>query len=105
ASGNSDWPVSPGAPVFLTIPTLNGHGGRVVRAMVCPFCVPAPHNNRNARMLDQSEIELFRTNVRKYLEKEIGPHYAKWEKEEILPREVWTGLGENGFLCVDVPEE
>ncbi|AJD46445.1 acyl-CoA dehydrogenase [Isoalcanivorax pacificus W11-5] len=56
-------------------------------------------------MLDQSEIELFRTNVRKYLEKEIGPHYAKWEKEEILPREVWTGLGENGFLCVDVPEE
>lgn len=56
-------------------------------------------------MLDHSEIELFRTNVRKYLEKEIGPHYAKWEKEEILPREVWTGLGENGFLCVDVPEE
>ncbi|KAF0809602.1 acyl-CoA dehydrogenase [Alcanivorax sp. S71-1-4] len=56
-------------------------------------------------MLDQSEIELFRTNVRKYLEKEIGPHYATWEKEEILPREVWTGLGENGFLCVDVPEE
>ncbi|MBA3979911.1 MAG: acyl-CoA dehydrogenase [Alcanivorax sp.] len=56
-------------------------------------------------MLDQSEIELFRDNLRKYLEKEILPHYAKWEKEEILPREVWTGLGENGFLCVDVPEE
>lgn len=56
-------------------------------------------------MLDQSEIELFRDNLRKYLEKEILPHYAQWEKEEILPREVWTGLGENGFLCVDVPEE
>lgn len=56
-------------------------------------------------MLDQSEIELFRTNVRKYLEREIAPHYAQWEKDEILPREVWTGLGENGFLCVDVPEQ
>ena len=55
-------------------------------------------------MLDQSEIDLFRDTFRKYLEKEILPHYAKWEKEEILPREVWTGLGENGFLCVDVPE-
>ena len=56
-------------------------------------------------MLDQSEIELFRTNVRKYLEREIAPHYTQWEKDEILPREVWTGLGENGFLCVDVPEQ
>ena len=55
--------------------------------------------------LDQSEIELFRDNVRKFLEKEIAPHYDEWENNEILPRDVWTKLGENGFLCVDVPEE
>lgn len=55
--------------------------------------------------LDQAEIDLFRDNVRKFMEKEIAPHYDKWEKDEILPREVWTKLGENGFLCVDVPEE
>ncbi|MDF1822560.1 MAG: acyl-CoA dehydrogenase family protein [Alcanivoracaceae bacterium] len=55
--------------------------------------------------LDQSEIELFRDNVRKFLEKEIAPHYDQWESNEILPREAWTKLGENGFLCVDVPEE
>lgn len=54
--------------------------------------------------LDQSEIELFRDNVRKFLEKEIAPHYEQWEKDEILPRDAWTKLGENGFLCVDVPE-
>ncbi|MEE4281259.1 MAG: acyl-CoA dehydrogenase family protein [Pseudomonadales bacterium] len=58
-----------------------------------------------AVQLDQAEIDLFRDNVRKLFEKEIAPHYAQWEKEEILPREVWTKLGENGFLCVDVPEE
>ncbi|MCC1496196.1 acyl-CoA dehydrogenase family protein [Alcanivorax sp. 1008] len=58
-----------------------------------------------AVQLDQAEIDLFRDNVRKFFEKEIAPHYVQWEKEEILPREVWTKLGENGFLCVDVPEE
>lgn len=55
-------------------------------------------------MLDQNEIELFRDNVRKFLEKEVAPHYDQWEKEEKFPRELWNQLGENGFLCVDVPE-
>ena len=55
--------------------------------------------------LDASEIELFRDNVRKFLQVEIAPHYDQWTKDEIFPREVWQKLGENGFLCVDVPEE
>ncbi|MGI9572724.1 acyl-CoA dehydrogenase family protein [Alloalcanivorax xenomutans] len=55
-------------------------------------------------MLDQNEIELFRDNVRKFLEKEVAPHYDQWEKEEKFPRELWNQLGGNGFLCVDVPE-
>lgn len=58
-----------------------------------------------AVQLDQAEIDLFRDNVRRFLEKEVAPHYEQWEKDEILPRDVWTRLGENGFLCVDVPEE
>lgn len=55
--------------------------------------------------LDQAEIELFRDNVRKFFENEVAPHYAQWEKDEITPRAVWNKLGENGLLCVDVPEE
>ncbi|PKM21439.1 MAG: hypothetical protein CVV10_09350, partial [Gammaproteobacteria bacterium HGW-Gammaproteobacteria-14] len=51
-----------------------------------------------AVQLDQAEMDLFRDNVRKFMEKEIAPHYSQWEKEEILPRKVWTLLGENGFL-------
>lgn len=54
--------------------------------------------------LDASEIDLFRSNYRKFLEKEVAPHYAKWEKDEIFPRSLWNSLGENGFLCVDIPE-
>jgi len=56
-------------------------------------------------MLDQNEIDLFRDNVRKFLEKEVAPHYDQWEKDEKLPRELWHRMGENGLLCVDVPEE
>src|SRR5690606_35891967 len=36
--------------------------------------------------------------------KEVAPYYAQWEKNEIFPRELWLKLGENGFLCVDMPE-
>jgi len=56
-------------------------------------------------MLDQSEIDLFRDNVRKFLEKEVAPHYDQWEKEEKFPRTLWNQLGANGFLCVDLPEQ
>ncbi len=56
-----------------------------------------------AVQLDATEKELFRDSVRKFLEKEIEPHYEAWEKAGIWPREVWNQFGENGFLCVDMP--
>lgn len=55
--------------------------------------------------LDQAEIELFRDNVRKFFENEVAPHYDRWEKDEITPREIWNRMGEAGLLCVDVPEQ
>lgn len=54
---------------------------------------------------DQAELELFRDNVRRFLENEIQPHYEQWEKEGWMPREYWHKLGENGLLCVDMPEQ
>lgn len=55
-------------------------------------------------MLEQSEIELFRGTVRKFLEREVAPHYEQWEREGMFPRELWLRLGEQGLLCVDMPE-
>lgn len=55
--------------------------------------------------LSVQEQELFRDSLRKFLAKEVEPHYAQWEKDEIFPRELWNKLGENGYLCVDVPEQ
>lgn len=52
-----------------------------------------------------ADLELFRDNFRRFLAEQIAPHYEQWEKTGIMPRSVWTQLGENGFLCVDMPEE
>jgi alkylation response protein AidB-like acyl-CoA dehydrogenase len=52
----------------------------------------------------QEELELFRDNVRRFVEQEVSPHYAQWEDEGIVPRALWNRLGEQGLLCVDIPE-
>lgn len=51
------------------------------------------------------EHRMFRDTVRKYLEKEVIPYVEEWEKEGITPRSAWKKLGEQGFLCMNVPEE
>jgi acyl-CoA dehydrogenase len=50
------------------------------------------------------ELELFRANVKRFIESEVSPHYESWEKNEIFPREMWNKLGEHGLLAVDIPE-
>ena len=52
-----------------------------------------------------ADLELFRDNFKRFMAEHVAPHYEQWEKEGLMPRSVWTLLGENGFLCVDVPEE
>lgn len=42
---------------------------------------------------------MFRDSVRKFIEKEIEPNYEQREKDRMIPRELWTKLGEQGFLC------
>lgn len=56
-------------------------------------------------MQHDADLELFRDNFRRFMKEHIAPHYEQWERDRIMPRHVWNLLGENGFLCVDVPEE
>jgi acyl-CoA dehydrogenase len=58
-----------------------------------------------AVQLDEAEEMLFRESVKKFLEAEVEPFYEAWETNEIWPRNLWSKLGENGFLCVDMPSE
>jgi acyl-CoA dehydrogenase len=50
------------------------------------------------------EHGVFRKSLRKFLEKEASPFYEKWEQERIIPRYFWKKLGEQGYLCPDLPE-
>lgn len=51
------------------------------------------------------EHEMFRTSLRKMLDKEAYPYFEEWEKKRDIPRSFWQRLGENGFLCPMVSEE
>ncbi len=52
-----------------------------------------------------SEHEDFRKTARTFFEREVTPHHDEWEKDGIVPRELWLKAGEAGLLCFDVPEE
>ena len=57
------------------------------------------------RNIFSQEHEMWRDSVRKFVEKEIVPHHEQWEKDGIVPRELWLKAGEAGLLCCTVPEE
>jgi alkylation response protein AidB-like acyl-CoA dehydrogenase len=46
----------------------------------------------------------FRDTVRRFLEKEVAPHHARWEEQGYVDREVWLKAGEAGLLCTSMPE-
>ncbi len=50
------------------------------------------------------EHRMFQEALRRFVEREIAPHHAQWEKEGMVSREVWRKAGAQGFLCLDVPE-
>lgn len=51
------------------------------------------------------EHRIFRETVKKFFEKEVVPYADEWEEAGIVPKDVWLKMGEQGFLCMDVPEE
>ncbi|WP_249423924.1 acyl-CoA dehydrogenase family protein [Nocardioides coralli] len=51
-----------------------------------------------------AEHEDFRRTARSFFEREVVPHHAQWEKDGIVPRELWRRAGAAGLLCFDVPE-
>ncbi|WP_286930605.1 MULTISPECIES: acyl-CoA dehydrogenase family protein [Aeromicrobium] len=57
------------------------------------------------RTLFEPEHQSFRNTVRVFLEKEVVPHHDEWEREGIVPREVWTRAGALGLLGFMMPEE
>jgi acyl-CoA dehydrogenase len=57
------------------------------------------------RTLFSEEHRIFREAARRFIEQEIVPHHAQWEKDGVVSRDAWRKAGEAGLLCCTVPEE
>ena len=56
------------------------------------------------RSLFSPEHEAFRDSFQRFIDKEIAPHHAAWEEQGYVDRAVWNKAGDNGFLCMSMPE-
>ena len=57
------------------------------------------------RKIFNEEHNLFREAFRRFLQNEVVPYQEQWEERGITPREVWEGLGEQGFLVPSADEK
>ena len=57
------------------------------------------------RTLFSADHEAFRDSFTRFIDKEIAPFHAQWEDQGYVDRAVWNKAGENGFLCMTMPEE
>jgi len=57
------------------------------------------------RTLFSDDHEMFRDAARRFIATEITPFHAEWEKDGVVPRELWNKAGEAGLLCPNVPAE
>ncbi len=51
------------------------------------------------------EHQQFRQTVRSFCERELAPHVAEWERDELFPNWVFKRAGELGILGAHYPEE
>ena len=56
------------------------------------------------RTLFTDEHELFRATVRAFVDKEIAPNHPTWERDGIVPRELFLAAGAVGLLAFAAPE-
>ena len=57
------------------------------------------------RAVFNAEHELFRDQVRRFVEEEIVPHHPQWERDGIVPRDLWRKAGACGLLCPMLPAQ
>lgn len=57
------------------------------------------------RAIFEDEHNDYRESYARFLAKEVVPHVAQWEKDQIVPRELFSKSAEHGFLAMEVPEQ
>ena len=56
------------------------------------------------RTLFDADHLAFKDAFERFVDKEIAPHHAEWEVQGYVDKSVWRQAGENGFLCMTMPE-
>lgn len=56
------------------------------------------------RTVFREDHEQFRDAVHHFFEKEIVPFHAQWERDGLVPKEVWRKAGREGLLNTMLPE-
>ena len=51
------------------------------------------------RSVFREDHNMFRELARRFVDREVVPHLHEWEKNGIVPKEVWLKAGELGLLC------
>ena len=54
------------------------------------------------RTLFDTDHEVFRTTVQRFIAEHVTHHHAQWEKEGEVPRELWREAAQAGLLCCNV---
>jgi alkylation response protein AidB-like acyl-CoA dehydrogenase len=56
------------------------------------------------RTIFDDEHRSYRESVRRFLAEEVVPNHAQWEREGIVPRELFAKAARQGLLAMSVPE-
>lgn len=57
------------------------------------------------RTLFEEDHEMFREMAAEFNTRAVAPHYAQWDRDHMMSRDLWTAAGEQGLLGLAVPEE
>jgi len=56
------------------------------------------------RTIFEAEHDAYRETARRFLAEEVAPHNERWERDEIVPRELFAKAAAKGLLAMAVPE-
>ena len=58
----------------------------------------------NTAIESQEELDAYREQVRRFVERELAPHVNDWEEAGSMPREIYRKAGDLGILGLGYPE-
>jgi acyl-CoA dehydrogenase len=57
------------------------------------------------RTVYREDHEMFRSTLRRFLERQCVPHMERWHRSGRVDRELWLKAGREGLLCPSLPPE